>query len=259
MKVRAVLAGGLLLAGSVACGSTDVVPEVRATGPAEVDAALVERHAEQFDEDVAVREAGSQQEQAASVYITGHLQLAGYVVFLDGVPVADLIRSTNVIARPPDGGAPELVVVAPYDTPEGGPSNGTALGLFLELARAANVAAPGHAAGFSALGAEHAQVAGGSLGSRREAQRLLDEDAGPLIVTLGEVGEGVPLRLAGDVSDALLRAFVDCPGEDCVLDDGGDAGAAGIFSRAGFDHVIVDGDPETLGPALLDLIASGGR
>lgn len=247
--LAAVVVAGSLLGAS--CSSGDPLPAVEATGPPEVRADVVARHAEQFDTDIPIRPAGSQEELAAATYISGHLQLAGYVVFLDGVPVRDLVRSTNVVARPPSSEAPSVVVVVPYDTSEEFPTDGPALGLFLELARALRVAEGGHGVSFIALGAEHIDIGQGNLGSRRAAQGLLDDDHDPLIVTLGWIADDACARIEGDLPGVTLPTEYSCnpiPKTPKEPD---------VFADAGFEHVTISGDPAVVGDALFDFLAAG--
>ena len=244
-----VAVAGLLLG---ACSTSgDAIPEVEATGPPSIRADDVANHADQFDTDVPIRPAGSQEELAAATYISGHLQLAGYVVFLDGVPVQDLVRSTNVVARAPSGDAPEVVVMVPYDTTEEFPTDGLALGLFLELARALRVAEGNHGVSFTALGAEHAALGQRNLGSRRAAQELLDDKADPLIVSLARIVEGACIEVsASPGAEVPFGANVDCdplPASPSQPD---------VFAEAGFDHVTISGDPIAVGDILLDFLAS---
>lgn len=140
----------LLLA---ACG-TDATPGARPapSGPPTIDYDLVRQHALQFDVDIPSRPPGSQHELAAATYILGHLQLAGYSPTLAAVPVADQVQSTNVVAFPPSGDDPEVVVTVGYAHDGRGQGEGAEIGLFLELARAINVRDPDHGVGFVALG-----------------------------------------------------------------------------------------------------------
>ena len=188
------------------------------TGPAEVRFDLVETHAAQFDEEVPQRRAGSQEEAAAGSYILGHLQLAGFAPYLDAVPVKDQVRSTNVVALPPTGAAPEVVVSVAYDTGTEDQPGGRGIGLFLELARALNVAAPGHRVAFVAVGAESIE----HRGSRRLAQYLLDEGWEPSVYSIGPV---LP-----QAEDAL--------------------------SAAGFNHSFVDGNVRSVAGDLFSVLVS---
>jgi hypothetical protein len=151
------------------------------SGPPEVQLDVVARHAEQFDVDLPDRGAGSQEELAAGSYILGHLQLAGFFPYLDGVPVGDQVRSTNVVALPPSGAEPRYLVTIAYDTGARHDDRGRYIGLFLELARAIEVAAPDHEVAFVAVGAESAD----RRGTRRLAQYLLDEGFEPKVLTIG--------------------------------------------------------------------------
>lgn len=240
MLRAAAIAGQVLLLFACASERTPV-PDVDPTGPARVDLEVVEDHARELREELQDRVAGSQQEQAASVYILGHLQQAGYVVLLDAVPVEDLVRSTNVIAQPPSGGDPEIVVVVSCDA-TGRAGEDRAVALFLELARALRARAPEHAVQFVALGAEHASTGGSRLGSRRLAQQLLDEEADPFIVRIDSVTrEG--------------RVVARGPGAARIADAESAEGDP-VFTRAGFDHAVVSGQADELGRTLLDFLTS---
>ena len=158
----------------------------------------MERHAEQFETDLASRPPGSQEEFAAASYITAHLQKAGYVVRLEDVPVADTVRSSVVIGVPPSGEPPAVIVTVSYDTPIGEPDDdGTDLGAFLELARALRVAQGLHDVQFVALGAQSDDM----LGARRLARLLLDDEIRARIVHLAsterEAHLSDPLEEAG--------------------------------------------------------------
>ena len=242
-------AGSLLIASCSPAG--DSIPEVEPTGPPAVQADVVERHAEQFDADVPERAAGSQEELAAATYLSGHLQLAGYVVFLDGVPVRDLVRSTNIVARAPSGDAPAVVVTAPYDTSDEFPSDGLALGLFLELARALRVSGGLHAVSFVALGAEYVDLGGGNLGSRRAAQALLDDDTHPLVVSLGRIVDGACVEVEGADVPGLIVPDEDPPCKPLPPSPE----SPDVFGDAGFNHVTISGDPAVTGEVLLDWLA----
>lgn len=118
----------------------------------------------------------------AGSYILGHLQLAGFAPFLDAVPVRDQVRSTNVVAPPPSGDPPDVVVAVAYDTGIGSEVSGQRIGLFLEMARALNVAEPSHQVAFVAMGAESVE----HRGSRRLARYLLDQGWEPAVYTIGD-------------------------------------------------------------------------
>jgi hypothetical protein len=232
-----------------ACTSADGArPNAEPQGPPAVRLDVVDRHAREFTTDLQDRAAGTQGEQAASAYLLGHLQRAGYVVLLDYVPVGDLVRSTNVVARPPSGGDPDLVVAVPYDSP----SNSRTLGFWLELARASRAAVPDHSVEFAALGAEQENA----RGSRRLAQELLDEGIDPVVVTFEAGPDSLCVEASGDlpenITDALEDAGLERPGCGRVPADG----VGAVFARAGFDHVVVTGPPEDVGPALLEFLVS---
>lgn len=250
---RTFRAGGLvacLMLASCSPGSP-ARPDVTPTGPSVVELDVVERHARQFDEHTPRRPAGSQQEQVAATYILGHLQLAGYAVRLDSVPVANTVNSTNVIAVPPGGRAPEVILAVAYDSePGGGGSSGLTLGVFLEMARALRVAEPAHSVEFVALGAEHAAVSGGHLGSRRMAELLRDEDSDVFVIVL----DGVSMR--GDLAvEGERAAELEEPGaqRDSSLDPASLA-TADVFRRAGYDTVVAGGGQETVARALLEFL-----
>src|SRR5688500_17656446 len=114
--VARVLATALLLLPACIGGGDDTPrPDFTPEGPPQVQREVIARHAEQFEQDLATRPAGSQQEFAAATYLTAHLQQAGYVVRLEDVPVADTVRSSDVIGRPPSGADPKVVVTVSYD------------------------------------------------------------------------------------------------------------------------------------------------
>lgn len=185
-------------------------------GPPRVQPEVVARHAEQFETDLASRPPGSQEEFAAASYLTAHLQQAGYSVRLESVPVADTVRSSDVIAVPPSGEQPEVIVTVSFDTPIGDPdADGSDIGAFLELARALRVATDDHSIEFVALGAQSDDM----LGARRLARLLLDEEVRARIVHLAStereaalVGPledaGFPVeRFVGDGADIATAVF----------------------------------------------------
>jgi hypothetical protein len=237
------------------CGDGSETPLAEPTGPPTVQDDVVRDHGEQFDTDVPDRPAGSQEELAASTYLTGHLQLAGYLVFLDGVPVKDLVRSTNVVARPPSGKGPTIALTVAYDTSKEFPSDGDALGLFLELARALNVATPNHSVSFVALGAEHVDLADGNLGSRRAAKEWIDDDAHPIVLSLGQITEGACVTIEGDAIPGLATdaSLGGCDELDPT------ANQPDVFAEAGFEHVTISGDPSGIGVMLLGFLSAEGR
>ncbi len=227
-------------------------PEV--SGPPQVQMDVVEQHSEQFDTDVPQRLAGSQEEQAAASYITGTLQQNGYFVRLESVPVADLVRSTNVMAAPSGSDEPEVVVVVPYSTGPGHDSSGLALGLFLETARALNVEEPQHAVHMVAVGAEYADVEGGALGSRRLARFMLDEGWDPLVIQLVDITQGGSLTVSGDRSEELVDAMTAITGPFTEFDQGSLSIEPDVFSTAGFDRLLISGDAEKVGDVLIEFL-----
>ena len=238
----------LLLTAACSGGRTKEFKAPDVEGPAEVQVDVVAKHAEQFDKDLKLRLAGSEEEQAAASYILGILQQNGYFVRLEAVPVADLFQSTNVIAQPASGDQPGAMVVLPYSNADGSPADGTALGLFLELARALNVARPEHSVQFTAVGAEFAEQEGGFLGSRRLAQLLIEEEKDPFIVQLTDISATGPASAAGDRADEVAAIAEE-------LGVGGpDAGALvdpDVFKSAGFDRIVISGGVDAVGQVLL--------
>ena len=159
----------------VSCTSNETPrPDASPSGPPTIQPDVIQSHAEQFEEELPERDAGSQQEFAAATYITAHLQQAGYVVEFDSVPVADTVRSTNVVALPPSTEDPEFLVVVAYDS-AGDPES---IGSFLELARALRSVSPDHSVEFAALGAEGRDL----LGTRRMIKLLQDRDLTPTVI-----------------------------------------------------------------------------
>jgi hypothetical protein len=238
-------------------GEGDARPRSGPTGPPNVRLDVIREHAEQFADEIPERRAGSQQELAAATYITGHLQRAGYVLLLDAVPVGNLVRSTNVVARPPSGDVPAVVVAVPYDTAPGAPDHSEALGLFLEVARALRVREPEHSVGFVALGAESTEVRGGRLGSRRLAQELVEEGAEPTIVELQHVGRDADFTARGSVAGGLIdvasQVGIDKPPPLKTLP--GEL----IWQDAGFDFALVGGTAEDIARVLLAYLQAGDR
>lgn len=247
----------VLLVLGLACTPPEATPpQVVPTGSHEVDLQAVARHARQFDEELPSRPAGSQQEEIAATYILGHLQQAGYVARLDAVPVADLVRSTNVIAVPPSGEEPSILVATPYDTSEDGSGDGRALGVFLELARALRVAHENHSVEFVALGAERTTMSGGHLGVRRLVQLLQDEEQAPFVVLIDDLSAGAPFHAEGPGAARLGSYEGDTsmgPGSPrkTVPAGAGSRATLGILTEAGFEAVVVGGDRAIAGKALL--------
>jgi hypothetical protein len=248
-----------------ACESTDGprTQAAPATGPPEIVPDVVEQHARQFDDDLPVREAGSQQELAAATYLTGHLQQAGYTVRLESVPVGDLVRSTDVVALPPSGDDPAAVVVVPYDTAPNLTPQGEDLGLFLELARALRVEEPAHPVEFVALGAELTDRDGGGLGTRRLVRLLVDAELAPPVVSIavsseggfGATGTDVASRLneiAADLELERSRPTAD-PAFPSLLD------SARVLAAANLDYAVASGGADELGLVLLSWLGDRSR
>lgn len=246
------MAGVLVLA---ACGSDSApgaAPEPQ--GPPAVQTGVVDDHAAQFDDALADRPAGSQREFAASTYILGHLQTAGYAPLLDPVPVEDTVRSTNVVAQPPFGGEPQVVVTVAYDTRPEQDDGGESIGVWLELARALYARDREHAVEFVALGAEQTRLNGGNLGSRRLVEFLRGDELSPLVISLEDVSRGSsPLLVRGDDADALV-AIAD----RLKIDSGPlvSAGAAeAVFERAGMRQASVEGGADSVARVILEFLA----
>ncbi len=224
------------------------------TGPARVQTDLVESHRMQFEIDDPDRPAGSQGEEIATAYLLGHLQRAGYTVFLDSVPVGDLVTSTNVVGQPP-GGDFETIVTASYDTAPG-VDDSLGIGVFLELARAVSVRDREHRVGFIALGAEHARASGGRLGSRRLAAYLLDRELDPLMISLEDVSAGASVAtIAGArtraFESAATRAGISARAVERPL-----SSSSEVFKLAGFESSSVGGGFVSAAGALLAYLAT---
>jgi len=215
--------------------------------------ATVEQHDRQFAHDAPERPAGSQAEGIAATYLLGHLQQAGYLVRLENVPVEDLVRSSNVTALPPDGGAATLIVAVAYDTPPSEAAGGEAIGTFLEVARAMRVIEPAHPFGFVGLGADNAALDPGRLGSRRLAQQLLDDELEPGIILIGETLAGESLTLKGDLAPDLWEAAKAAGADASISKEPVD-----VFSAAGFPAAEMSGDALALGRTLLEFLAKLG-
>ena len=233
-------------------------PDVEPTGPPTVQLEDVEEHAAQFDDDVPERPAGTQNEEAASVYLLGHLQQAGYIVRLEAVPVRNLVRSTNVVGAPPSAEDPVAVVVVPYDTGEDTGPTGASLGLFLELARALRVAVPDHSVEFAALGAEHADVPGDRLGSRRLIRGLLDDDFDPVVIVLGPIGRGAGFFARGPAAPAI-NAAAESAGVEFPSSPLKTMPDEQLWQRAGLEYAVVGGGADGVGQVLLEFLTERGR
>lgn len=238
-----------LLLGSAACSSGDPAPSrVDPSGPPEIELDVVERHARQLDRELADRPAGSQQEQIASQYVLGHLQRAGYPVRLESVPVANLVESTNILGFPPSGEEPNTIVTVAFDARPDDDPWGRSIGLFLELARALYASDEDHRVEFVALGAERTTD---HKGSRRLAQQLREAQADPFLVTVAGVSPEASLSFAGDGAEEIA-ATADDMGLESAEADFGPVGDVDVFGRAGFDHLLVSGTPNEVGPVLLE-------
>ncbi|MDQ3987095.1 MAG: hypothetical protein M3280_11450 [Actinomycetota bacterium] len=243
------------LVGVIACSSGELRPSpIAPSGPPRIDTTVVDRHARQFDSELADRPAGSQREQGASQYLLGHLQRAGYPVRLEGVPVANLVRSTNLLGQPPRGETPIAIVACAYDGLPQQDDWGHTIGTFLELARALYVRDPEHRVEFAALGAERTEA---HLGSRLLAQQLIDQERDPFVVTLAGLEAEASLSTAGARS-AEARAIARDLGMDVAPGaDVADLIGVDVFARAGFDHLVVTGSPDSVGAVLLELLGDG--
>ena len=234
-----------LLALSGCSGPTSQPSQVDPTGPPTIRPEVVADHADQFDKELSDRRAGSQEEQAASQYVLGHLQQAGYFVRLDAVPVGDLVESTNLDALPPNGEAPTAIVTVGYDAATNEAPLGSTVGTFLELARALYAAEPEHRVEFVALGAE---TTADHLGSRRLAQQLRDEGSSVDVVSI--VPGGPEVGATGDLAAGFLDA---ARAEGIPVGDPPEIEGYGVdvFDRAGFNSMVVCGAPEDLGAVLI--------
>lgn len=249
------MVGLLLLAASCSSASTDT-PVAEPTGPPVVQQDVVDRHAQQFDDDLSVRVAGSQEEFAASAYLLGHLQRAGYVVRLEPVPVGDLVRSTDVIAVRPGDEAPSTVVAVAYDSPSPVEPSGESLGLFLELARALAVASPQHSTWFVALGAQGAPTDGGNLGSKILGKVLREEDLDPLVMMINPSFGAASVAGSGahELSTWGADHGMDAADSSRLSEKAIDEGSVILFGRSDVDYVWVSGSTSKVGPLLLGFL-----
>jgi hypothetical protein len=237
----------LLLTGCAAGTVTKGRPPT--TGPPRVQPAVVQRHAQWFDRNDPSRPAGSQGELVAGSYLLARLEQAGYLVKLDPVPVGNLLHSTNVIALAPSGTSSTVIVVN-YDTAPAVPSDGAAIGTFLEVARALRVMEPLHSVEFAALGAEHVNVDGGQVGSRSLIELLKQQSSRPQIIRLADVANTTgPISAAGPAAASLRRAAEDL---HIHLAASGTL-SRDVFASAGFRETVIQGGP-TLGPVLLSYL-----
>lgn len=258
-SVRAIIVSLVVIATCSACsGASNRAPEAQPSGPAQIQLDVVEEHARQFDEDLALRVAGSQQEFAASAYILAHLQRAGYVARLEPVPVSDLVRSTDVIAVRPGDEQPTVVVGVAYDNAPGAAPSGASLGLFLELARSLVIAQPQHSTWFVALGAQSTALQGGSLGTKALARLLSEEETAPLIVLIGPASNAIVI--GGSASEELsdyamtVGAIAQFDHAPPVLPRRTER----LFGRDDVRYATVEGPPDRIGPLLLGFLEERG-
>jgi hypothetical protein len=246
----------VILLGGACASDTSVSEPPAPIGPPRVRLEVVQRHGRELAGELEERSAGSQEEQAAAIYILGHIQRAGYTVRLDGVPVSNLVRSTNVIALPPGGGEPHVVVAVSYDRGPAADGGGEeTVGTWLELARALRAVRPLHAVEFAALGAEHARVRGGELGSKVLVQDLRDEDIRPLIVTLdADTGTGGVTALGPGATEVMAIAR-----RMGIAFRRTKATAADAFTAAGLDHLHVGGGTAQVGRVMLEYLSSDAQ
>lgn len=208
---------------------------------------MIGEHARQFDEEVPDRPAGSQQESVALSYITGHLQQAGYLVRLESVPVANTIRSSDVIALAPSGERPETVVLVSVDTrPDLGPQ-GDALGTFLEIARALRVLNPTHPVEFVAAGANST---GDLLGSRRLISLLREISAHPAVIEISSDHREREFWASGPLAARLVQ-LAGANADESAGTKGDDP-----FATAGLGHTVVGGEPTVVGRVLLEFLST---
>ena len=251
MKTLALLAAVSVLAlGCSSAPPSDTTPEP--PGPPEVRPAAIERHAAQFADELPERPPGSNEEQVAASYILGFLQQAGYPGRLDGVPFADLVRSTNVIGTPPDGGPPEYVVAVPYSTPPGQVLDAHSIGAFLEVARALNARDGTHLVEFVALGAEFAEQEAGTLGSRTMASLLSEESVEPRVIYLSPVLSGDGFYARGPLDSDFDP---EVPANEPPLHPAAQE-AARAFENEGFEVTLVGGDPVEVAVTLLEFLST---
>jgi hypothetical protein len=220
-------------------------------GPPEARPEAIERHATQFADELPERASGGNEEQVAASYILGFLQQAGYPGRLDAVPVADLVRSTNVIGTPPRGAPPEYLVAVPYGTPPNVALDAHSIGVFLEVARALTVRDAGHAVEFVALGAEFAEQEAGTLGSRAMATLLHEESLEPQIIYLSPELSGDSFYAEGPLASEFEPASSAgaAPLPDVAL------AAEAAYRSQGFEVTVIDGDPEEVASALLEFLS----
>ena len=248
-RTAALLALGLVACTSGFSGNPKPVASQSLPSAPRVLDPLVARHARQFDEDIPLRPAGSQEELAAAGYISGHLQLAGYAIRLDSVPVADQVKSSNVVALPPSGGDPRIVVTVVYDS-DGQTLTGSSIGLFLELARALKIEMPDHRVEFVAEGATATNREGGAIVLREELSR---SEELPSVVAIGPTRPSSPIILFGsDKIAGSIRAELDERGSSYRLVGPPDSVDQEVPTAS------VQGDASMLGPSLLAYLLKFG-
>lgn len=260
MKPVVLLAAVLLAAGAASCSSPNPGRPGHAAGPPNVRPRTVFGFGRVFDDSFNPRPPGSQKELLASSYLTAHMARLGYVLRLDSVPVADSVASGNVEAFPHRAPArPSAVVTVAYDTPPGGSDEGASLGEWLEIGRALEVRGAADGVELVALGAEHARVSGGQLGSRRLAQVLLDEKATPQVITIGTIGRSRTFSALGPAAPALdaIARKLGIPLRRGVI-AGPSAVHPDVWAEAGFHHTTIAGGAGATGRVLLRFLAARG-
>ncbi len=251
MKVLALLAGLSIVALGCSASPSSEVARPDAPGSPDPQPEVIERHATQFADELPQRPPGSNEEQVAASYILGFLQQAGYPGRLDGVPVADLVRSTNVIGTPPEGATPEYLVAVPYGTAPNQALDARSLGVFLEVARALSVREIDHPVEFVALGAEFAEQEKGTLGSVAMASLLQEESFAPQIIYLSPVLSGDAFCAQGPLASEFEPGVEasEPPLDQVAL------AAADVYRNEGFDVTIVDGDAQEVANTLIEFLS----
>jgi hypothetical protein len=79
---------------------------------------------------------------------------------------------------------------------------------------------------------------------------MLNEDWDPLVVQLLDVSKGEPISIAGDDSDRFVTQLT----ADENFDEGELEASPDVFKQAGFDRLLLSGDPEQLAAPLLDYL-----
>ena len=166
--------------------------------------------------------------------------------------MGDLVESTNLLGFPPSGKDPTTIVTVAFDSRPDDDPWGQSIGLFLELARALYASDPDHRVQFVALGAERTTD---HKGSRRLAQQLREAQTDPFLVTVAAVSPEAPLSFVGDGA-AEIAGTADDMGLESAEADFGSLADVDVFGRAGFDHLLVTGPPDEVGPVLLEWLRS---